>query len=37
MTDRRVAVIGGGVAGLATALHLLDGARARGQELGVTI
>ncbi|MBU0742151.1 protoporphyrinogen oxidase [bacterium] len=33
----RVAVIGGGVAGLATALHILDGARDRGLDLGVTV
>lgn len=37
MPESRVAVIGGGVAGLATALHLLDGARERGLDLGVTV
>jgi oxygen-dependent protoporphyrinogen oxidase len=37
MPETRVAVVGGGVAGLATALHLLDGARARGLDLGVTV
>ena len=35
MPESRVAVIGGGVAGLATALHILDGARDR--DLGVTV
>ena len=37
MPESRVAVIGGGVAGLATALHVLDGARKRGLDLGVTV
>jgi len=34
---RRVAVIGGGVAGLATALHVLDGARERDLDIHVTV
>jgi len=37
VTETRVAVIGGGVAGLATGLHLLDGSRKRGGSLGVTL
>lgn len=36
-TVRRVAVIGGGVAGLATALHVLDGARKLRLDVQVTI
>jgi oxygen-dependent protoporphyrinogen oxidase len=37
MTDGRVAVIGGGVAGLATALNILDRARDRDLPVSVTV
>ena len=37
MPESHVAVIGGGVAGLATALNLRDGARARGLDVSVAV